>query len=183
MAQLPPRFHFGFNICAQHCQEMSLIDDCRRFLAAFASNPVTLVLELTERELITPCQLTDQLFGELRQMGVKIGLDDFGTGHSSLTYLQQFHVDYLKIDQSFVAMIGTNALSRHILDSTISLATRLGLETVAEGVETQEQADFLTERNVNYLQGYLYGRPLTPAQFLRLLPSPVPEQTDPHQAA
>ncbi|MFZ3403616.1 EAL domain-containing protein [Aeromonas salmonicida] len=183
VAQLPPRFHFGFNICAQHCQEMSLIDDCRLFLAAFASNPVTLVLELTERELITPCQLTDQLFGELRQMGVKIGLDDFGTGHSSLTYLQQFHVDYLKIDQSFVAMIGTNALSRHILDSTISLATRLGLETVAEGVETQEQADFLTERNVNYLQGYLYGRPLTPAQFLRLLPSPVPVQTDPHQAA
>ncbi|MFA7261132.1 MAG: EAL domain-containing protein, partial [Aeromonas bestiarum] len=113
--------------------------------------------------------------GELRQMGVKIGLDDFGTGHSSLTYLQQFHVDYLKIDQSFVAMIGTNALSRHILDSTISLATRLGLETIAEGVETQEQADFLTERNVNYLQGYLYGRPLTPAQFLRLLPAVTTE--------
>jgi c-di-GMP phosphodiesterase len=175
VAQLPPRFHFGFNICAQHCQEMSLIDDCRVFLAAFAGNPITLVLELTERELIPPSQLTDRLFGELRQMGVKIGLDDFGTGHSSLTYLQQFHVDYLKIDQSFVAMIGTNALSRHILDSTISLATRLGLETIAEGVETQEQADFLTERNVNYLQGYLYGRPLTPAQFLRLLPAVTTE--------
>ena len=168
-AALPPRFHFSFNICARHCQQLSLVDDCRTFLAAFAANEVTLVLELTERELITPNQLTGQLFDELRQMGVRIGLDDFGTGHSSLTYLQQFHVDYLKIDQSFVAMIGTNALSRHILDSTINLATRLGLKTIAEGVETREQADFLTERHVDYLQGYLYGRPLTPQQFLQRL--------------
>ena len=154
---------------------MSLLDDCRSFLAAFTANPITLALELTERELITPNHLTERLFEELRQMGVRIGLDDFGTGHSSLTYLQQFHVDYLKIDQSFVAMIGTNALSRHILDSTISLATRLGLQTIAEGVETQEQADFLVERHVDYLQGYLYGRPLTPQQFLQQLsPTPAP---------
>ncbi|MCR3907929.1 cyclic diguanylate phosphodiesterase [Aeromonas hydrophila] len=174
-AVLPPRFHFSFNICARHCQQLSLLDDCRSFLAAFTANPITLVLELTERELITPNHLTERLFEELRQMGVRIGLDDFGTGHSSLTYLQQFHVDYLKIDQSFVAMIGTNALSRHILDSTISLATRLGLQTIAEGVETQEQADFLVERQVDYLQGYLYGRPLTPQQFLQQLsPTPAP---------
>ncbi|MCF5765380.1 cyclic diguanylate phosphodiesterase [Aeromonas veronii] len=167
--KLPAGFHFGFNICASHCKDLSLVTDCRAFINAFKDNPVKLVLELTERELIVTDETTDKLFAELRQLGVMIAIDDFGTGHSSLTYLQQFQVDALKIDQSFVGMIGSDALSSHIVENVIDLATRLGLKLVAEGVETQVQSDYLRTRHVDYLQGYLYGRPIPMKQFCKTL--------------
>lgn len=166
---LPQGFHFGFNITASHCKDLSLLDDCRDFINAFKANPIKLVLELTERELIVADETTDRLFAELHQLGVFIAIDDFGTGHSSLTYLQQFQVDFLKIDQSFVGMIGSDALSSHIVENVIDLATRLGLLLVAEGVENQVQADYLKERQVNFLQGYLYGRPMPMTAFASLL--------------
>lgn len=162
-------FHIGINISASHCQDLELVEDCRDLLAAFAPGSVELVLELTERELIEPSDITLQLFEQLHALGVKIAIDDFGTGHSSLGYLRTFNVDFLKIDQSFVAMIGVDALSRHILDSIIELSAKLDLGIVAEGVETQAQADYLTEHNVNFLQGYLYGRPMPGADFLEAL--------------
>ena len=162
-------FHIGINITASHCQDLDLVKDCREFLDAFAPGSIHLVLELTERELIEPTAITHQLFDQLRDLGVKIAIDDFGTGHSSLGYLRQFNVDYLKIDQSFVAMIGIDTLSSHILDSIIELAIKLGLAMVAEGVETQQQSDYLTAHNVNFLQGYLYGRPMPGVEFISAL--------------
>ena len=171
---LPRGFHFGFNITASHCKDLSLLDDCRDFINAFKANPIKLVLELTERELIVADETTDRLFAELHQLGVFIAIDDFGTGHSSLTYLQQFQVDFLKIDQSFVGMIGSDALSSHIVENVIDLATRLGLLLVAEGVENQVQADYLKERQVNFLQGYLYGRPMPMTAFASLLSTQKP---------
>ncbi|WP_137806310.1 EAL domain-containing protein [Pseudomonas sp. G(2018)] len=162
-------FHIGINITASHCQDLDLVEDCRQFLAAFAPGSIYLVLELTERELIEPTAITLQLFEQLHELGVKIAIDDFGTGHSSLGYLRQFNVDYLKIDQSFVAMIGIDTLSSHILDSIMELAAKLELAMVAEGVETQAQSDYLTAHNVNFLQGYLYGRPMPGAEFISAL--------------
>lgn len=91
---------------------------------------------------------------------MKIAIDDFGTGHSSLAYLRKFQVDCLKIDQSFVARIGIDTLSGHILDSIVELSAKLDLDIVAEGVETPEQRDYLAARGVDYLQGYLIGRPM-----------------------
>lgn len=91
------------------------------------------MLELTERELLVADPQTTALFRQLDEMGVRLAMDDFGTGHSSLHYLQQFHVDYLKIDQSFIGRIGTESLSEHIVDNVIDLGTRLGLALVAEG--------------------------------------------------
>jgi FOG: EAL domain len=134
------------------------------------------VLELTERELIVPSSTTHHLFSQLHALGVMIAIDDFGTGHSSLSYLREFNVDYLKIDQSFVAMIGADALSRHILDSIIELSAKLDLGIVAEGVETQEQSQYLADQGVDFLQGYLFARPMPPAEFIlalqaRLTPS------------
>ncbi|BCX68032.1 EAL domain-containing protein [Pseudomonas izuensis] len=162
-------FHIGVNITANHCQDLDLVQDCREFLAAFAPGSIYLVLELTERELIEPTAITHQLFEQLHDLGVKIAIDDFGTGHSSLGYLRQFNVDYLKIDQSFVAMIGIDTLSSHILDSIMELAAKLDLAMVAEGVETLAQSDYLTAHNVNFLQGYLYGRPMPGAEFISAL--------------
>ena len=173
---MEPGFHLAFNIAAHHCQNLELVDDCRRFLNAFAPGKINLVLELTERELIVPSPTTHQLFGELHALGVMIAIDDFGTGHSSLSYLREFNVDYLKIDQSFVAMIGADALSRHILDSIIELSAKLDLGIVAEGVETEEQSQYLADQNVDFLQGYLFARPMPSADFIlalqaRLTPS------------
>ncbi|MBV6749311.1 EAL domain-containing protein [Pseudomonas chlororaphis] len=165
-ATFEPGFHVGVNITARHCQDLALLDDCRDFIKAFAPGQVRLVLELTERELIEPSAVAQQLFAQLRDMGVMIAIDDFGTGHSSLSYLRQFNVDYLKIDQSFVAMIGADALSGHILDSIIELSAKLELGIVAEGVETPLQRDYLTSRGVGFLQGYLFGKPLPAEDFL-----------------
>jgi EAL domain-containing protein (putative c-di-GMP-specific phosphodiesterase class I) len=162
-------FHIGINITASHCRDLLLVKDCREFLAAFTPDSVSLVLELTERELIEPTDITRQLFEQLHALGVMIAIDDFGTGHSSLGYLRKFNVDFLKIDQSFVAMIGVDALSRHILDTIIELSAKLDLGIVAEGVETQAQADYLTAHNVNFLQGYLYGKPMPAADFISAL--------------
>ncbi|MBO6278981.1 MAG: EAL domain-containing protein, partial [Pseudomonas sp.] len=86
-----------------------------------------------------------------------------------LSYLREFNVDYLKIDQSFVAMIGADALSRHILDSIIELSAKLDLGIVAEGVETQEQSQYLADHGVDFLQGYLFARPMPPSEFIRAL--------------
>lgn len=166
---MAPGFHLGFNISAHHCHSLELIDDCRALLQAFPPGRITLVLELTERELVIPSVITHQLFAELRAMGIMIALDDFGTGHSSLSYLHEFNVDYLKIDQSFVAMIGADALSSPILDSIIDLSAKLNLGLVAEGVETQEQSEYLALKGVKFLQGYLYARPLTADDFIKSL--------------
>jgi c-di-GMP phosphodiesterase len=164
--QLDAPFHVGINITARHCQDLALVDDCRVFLQAFPAGSIALVLELTERELIEPTPITQTLFSQLQALGIKIAIDDFGTGHSSLTYLRQFNVDFLKIDQSFVAMIGVDALSRHILDSIIELSGKLDLALVAEGVETVEQSDYLAAHGVNFLQGYLFGRPISAQDFI-----------------
>ncbi|MCF4996360.1 EAL domain-containing protein [Pseudomonas syringae] len=162
-------FHVGINITANHCQDLELVEDCREFLAAFAAGSVSLVLELTERELIEPTDTTHQLFEQLHALGVMIAIDDFGTGHSSLAYLRKFNVDFLKIDQSFVAMIGVDALSGHILDSIIELSVKLDLGIVAEGVETQAQSDYLSEHHVNFMQGYLFGKPMPAVEFISAL--------------
>jgi EAL domain-containing protein (putative c-di-GMP-specific phosphodiesterase class I) len=162
-------FHIGINITASHCKDLELVKDCRAFLSAFAPGSIYLVLELTERELIKPNDITLELFEQLHALGVMIAIDDFGTGHSSLGYLRQFNVDFLKIDQSFVAMIGIDALSRHILDTIIELSAKLDLGIVAEGVETEEQSDYLTAHGVNFLQGYLFGQPMPGAEFINAL--------------
>ena len=162
-------FHIGINITADHCRDLGLLDDCQTFLQHFPPGRVVLTLELTERKLIEPTPVTLELFEKLHAMGVMIALDDFGTGQSSLNYLRQFKVDYLKIDQSFVAMIGGDALSQHILDTIIELSAKLGLGIVAEGVESDVQRDYLACHDVDFQQGYLFARPMPITELLLAL--------------
>lgn len=159
-------FHIGFNVCAKHFENFDLVDECILFLKAFTPGTVILVLEMTERELVKPTPTALQLIEKLHDLGVKIALDDFGTGHSSLSYLQRFKVDFIKIDQSFISMIGADALSVHILDSILDLALKLDLQVLAEGIETEEQRDYLGACGVDYMQGFFFAQPMPVKEFL-----------------
>ncbi len=162
-------FHLSFNISARHCTEPGLFEDCRAFQARFLPHRPELTLELTERELIVSSEVTDELFDKLHGLGVKLAIDDFGTGNSSLAYLHRFKVDALKIDKSFVAMIGVDALSSHVLDSIVELCGKLDLMIIAEGIETERQRQYLAARGVKILQGYLFDRPMPLATFIQRL--------------
>lgn len=116
------------------------------------------MLELTERTALSAIQY-DQI-RTLKDMGIMLAIDDFGTGHSSLSYLKNLSPDVLKIDRGFTAAIGTDAVNATVTDTIITLAQRLKLKLVAEGVETEEQADYLRSREVNALQGYYFAKPM-----------------------
>lgn len=128
-----------------------------------------LKLELTETAMVDVSEEARRELGRLRRLGVHVGLDDFGTGFATLTHLQTMPVNFLKIDRSFVSGLGFDPQSRAIVDATIRMADALGLSTVAEGVETIEQASVLRELGCGALQGFLYSTPLLAHDFERLL--------------
>ena len=129
-----------------------------------------LCLELTESVLMADPEVSLASLGRLRDLGVRFAIDDFGTGYSSFTYLRRLPVDYLKIDRSFTAGLGL-AGEDAIVAAVVSLAQALGLAAVAEGVETQEQAEELTRMGCAYAQGFYFGRPVAPAVLPTLLAS------------
>lgn len=167
--QLPDNFHIGINISSKHLIDPDLLKMCKQFLAQFPPRKIRLVLEITEREAIETNQNIQEIFSALRTIGVFIALDDFGVGYSNLIYLQKFKADSLKIDRSFIVGITNNALSQHVLQSMIDLCDRLQLTIVAEGVETQEQTDYLEKKGITFQQGYLFSKPEPLEIFARLL--------------
>lgn len=138
-------------------------------LARYDIAPHQVEIELTESVLLETTQRHRDVFDRLRKIGVRLAIDDFGTGYSSLDYLRSFKVSRLKIDPSFIADIGANADAAAIVRASIGLAHELGIEVVAEGVETAEQRDFLIATGCDYAQGYYFGRPLSVAAASDLL--------------
>jgi len=127
--------------------------------------PHCLELELTEGVALNDPQGAIAVMNDLHRRGVSISIDDFGTGYSSLSQLKKFKVGKLKIDQSFVRDITTDAEDRAIVRAIIHMAQSLGLKTVAEGVETEGQLAFLREQGCDEMQGFYYSRPLLPETF------------------
>ncbi|HHW5414512.1 TPA: EAL domain-containing protein [Escherichia coli] len=163
---LPDQFHIGFNISPAHFLFPGLEDSCMKFLSTFPKGKVKLVLELTERNQLSVTAESKVLFAKLHQQGVLFALDDFGTGYATHSYLQSFPVDYIKLDKGFVQMVGVDEISGHIVENIIELACRLGIDIIAEGIETESQELFMTEKGVSYLQGYRYAPPLPAEQFI-----------------
>ncbi|EOI3529506.1 cyclic di-GMP phosphodiesterase [Cronobacter dublinensis] len=156
---LPPGSKLGINIAPGHLHSPEFQADIQKFHASLPPDYFQLVFEITERDMIREKEAIG-LFEWLHQQGYEIAVDDFGTGHSALIYLERFTLDYLKIDRGFVNAIGTETITSPVLDAVISLTKRLNMATVAEGVETQEQAKWLSVRGVNFLQGYYFSRPV-----------------------
>ncbi|HDX4048409.1 TPA: cyclic di-GMP phosphodiesterase [Enterobacter soli] len=172
---LPPGAKLGINIAPGHLHADSFKEDMRAFNAALPPDHFQTVLEITERDMIQQRE-ANQLFEWLHNEGFEIAIDDFGTGHSALIYLERFTMDYLKIDRGFVNAIGTETVTSPVLDAVLTLARRLNMSTVAEGVETPEQAAWLREHGVNFLQGYWISRPMPLAQFRKWQPDMHPDR-------
>ncbi len=150
------------NVSAQQFEDPLLIDKIRSALANTDLSPEFLELELTESCLMSDPAQAGALLREIRDVGVRIAIDDFGTGYSSLTYLNEFPLNVLKIDKSFVQSVESNDRGGPISNMIIGLGQNLGLEVIAEGVETPGQLAYMEEHGCDIAQGYLYARPESP---------------------
>jgi diguanylate cyclase (GGDEF)-like protein/PAS domain S-box-containing protein len=153
------------NLSAVQFRHPDLPELITRILAQAELPPSCLSLELTERVTMNDPQAAIAVMNKLHERGVYLAIDDFGTGYSSLSYLKKFKVTKLKIDQSFVRDISTDAEDKAIVSAIIQMSKSLGLQTIAEGVETIEQLAFLREQGCDEAQGYYYSKPLPVDQF------------------
>ena len=167
------RWHVGVNITQAHVLAPGFVTECLAFMDAFASGSVMLTVELTERE---PFDSSPEMLRRLLQLhrnGIAVALDDFGTGYANLEYISEVHVDIIKIDRAFVRRIGQGESGERLLASLIDMAGTLELRMVAEGVEKEEQALWLTSHGVSWLQGYLYSSPIPISQLSQVAVSGV----------
>lgn len=164
--KVAPGFHLGLNVAAEHLQHPDFVADVRNFAQKIASYRLNITLELTERTLIGNGAEVIQRLHQLRKDGFSISIDDFGTGHCSLSYLQNFPLDFLKIDRGFIHILSSPDEEAPILDAIISLSHRMKLGMVAEGVETIEQLAYLKQRGVVFIQGFLYAKPMSSESFI-----------------
>lgn len=163
--------HLAVNVSPRQFRQPDFVGQVIGILEETGANPNLLGLELTEGMVIDNVIDTIEKMQALKQFGIELSIDDFGTGYSSLAYLQQMPLDILKIDQSFVRDIASDANDAVIVDTIISMANHLELKVIAEGVETALELDFLTKKGCKLFQGYHFSRPVPDGQFTKLLKS------------
>lgn len=161
------------NVSATQLNGGALVALVQRVLAESGIAHGSLKLELTESAVMADAEHALAVFQELKGMGVRLSLDDFGTGYSSLSHLRRLPIDTLKIDRSFVSAMDSHADKRQIAEVVVMLARTLGLDVVAEGVETRAELDILREMGSDFVQGYYYYRPLDAADATRALAEPA----------
>jgi len=171
-------FHPGsmsVNVSARQLREAHFADEVFDTLQRHGIHTGYLQLEITETTVAQNRDTAIAILHRMRQTGVQIAIDDFGTGYSSLSYLQQLPFDHIKIDKSFIDMIGTEGNSESICRTIVIMAHEMGKKATAEGVETRAQADFLRKIRCDSVQGYFYSKPLPQDEFLQFI-----EQQDFH---
>jgi len=158
----------GVNVSPRQFYQRDFVGMVERVVDESGIDPKSLELEVTESVAVQKSDRTMLILRQLHDMGISIAIDDFGTGQSSLTYLKQFPVDTVKIDRSFVVDLPRHTNAESIVTAVLLLANQLGLRTVAEGVETEEQCEFLRKNDCRLLQGYLISKPRPPVEIQEL---------------
>tara|TARA_B100001029_G_scaffold107031_1_gene88314 strand:- start:4772 stop:7219 length:2448 start_codon:yes stop_codon:yes gene_type:complete len=162
-------FSMAVNVSARQLADPAFPALVGEALKANNLEPEQVALEFTESALIAANPVTEQVLGQLTELGIRMGLDDFGTGFSSMTYLKRFPINFLKIDRTFVAGLDSNDDDTAIVTGTVALAHSLGLQVVAEGVETEPQLQQLQKLQCDLAQGFHFSEPVTDAEFDRFL--------------
>jgi EAL domain-containing protein (putative c-di-GMP-specific phosphodiesterase class I) len=160
--ELAGQLTLNVNVSGRQITDPELVSTLQQALEATGVDRRSLKLELTESVLMENAGKATELIQQLRGTGVQIYIDDFGTGYSSLSYLHRFPVDGLKIDKSFVDELDGTAQSGVMIRTILDMARNLGLDAVAEGIETEEQAKQLVGLECEHGQGYLYAAPMSP---------------------
>ncbi len=158
----------SINISARHLQNSELLTFVEKAISNYSIAPGLIEFEVTESILMSDIQASIPLMKSINDLGIHFSLDDFGTGYSSLKYLHQLPIKKLKIDRSFVWKIGEHAESEAIIETILSLSRSLQLKTVVEGVETEQQLDFVKKLGADYVQGYYYSKPVTLDEAIEL---------------
>ncbi len=169
-----PDLKCGFNLCAAHFRDERIVSDV---MAIFSHSDVALsqvLLEVTERDPLPDMDGARKIIARFQEMGVKVALDDVGTGHGGMSYLLKLRVDVMKIDKLFIDALGSERQSTAIVDSLIDLAAHLNMEVIAEGVETFEQVEALRRRGVRSAQGYVFAPPLPGSSYCQLVQAMEP---------
>jgi diguanylate cyclase (GGDEF)-like protein len=159
----------SINISAIQFYRGELVLDIMNAIKKYKMDPYLLEIEITESVLIKDFSGITEKMNVLRNIGIKVSMDDFGTGYSSLSYLSGLPIDTLKIDKSFIDSVSESDSSRIIIESILKMVKKLGVETVAEGVETKEQYDLLKEMECDCIQGYLLGKPMEASKIEQLI--------------
>jgi diguanylate cyclase (GGDEF)-like protein/PAS domain S-box-containing protein len=157
------------NVSARQMAEQDFVQSVAQVLADTGLPPHCLELELTESQVMNDVEHAIRVMHELKKLGVLLAIDDFGTGYSSLAHLKRFEIDVLKIDQTFVRDLTVDPDDAAIVTTIIALARNLGLDVISEGVETEEQLEFLRQHGCRHMQGYYIGRPAPADAFSDIL--------------
>lgn len=159
----------SINVAAIHFRQPGLPEQIRNVLERHRVEPDLIELELTERSLMEDTDSTRACLSALKDIGLRLAIDDFGTGYSCLSYLRKFPLDVLKIDRSFVADLATSEDAQAICGAILSIAHRLSLDAVAEGIESERQLAYLTKHGCQFGQGFYFSRPVGPQAVARLM--------------
>jgi diguanylate cyclase (GGDEF)-like protein/PAS domain S-box-containing protein len=177
-----PPLTVSVNLSAKQFSHPALIEEIKQILAETKVAPGSLKIEITESAIIENVEVATEILRQLKAVGIRISLDDFGTGYSSLSYLHRFPIDTLKIDRSFVTRMSMPKNSE-IVRTIITLALNLGMDVIAEGVETREQIILLTGLNCEYVQGYLLSKPVNGETMRELIEQTYQKGLDEHAEA
>ncbi|MGB1027715.1 MAG: putative bifunctional diguanylate cyclase/phosphodiesterase, partial [Rhodospirillaceae bacterium] len=176
-----PAFPVSVNICAKNFDTGDLHAMVTQVLDQTGADPNLLALEITESHVAREGTATVRTLEALRNMGIRIVIDDFGTGFASLSYLRKFPVDEVKIDKSFVQELPNNRSDGAIVRAVLALADELELKVIGEGVERQEQLQWLRSHGLRVVQGYLTGEPLSPIQIIQRVMHAETDPPKPHE--
>lgn len=169
-----PPIRMGVNLSAQQFYRGDIVKSVARALELSGMDPQWLELELTESLTLDDTETTIEIMQALKALGVRLSLDDFGTGWSSLSYLRRFPLDRIKIDRTFMSEVATEPNAAAVVQGIFSLAESLGLDCTAEGVEDRQQLDYLRRQLCGEIQGFLFSRPLAPEDVAKVIGQPLP---------